>query len=186
MFSSAGLGGDKEIIAAADAMFKKFQKGDVDAVHPNLRAAVFAMALIHGGESEYETILARYHDAPTADERNTCLRVLGRAKSPELIKRTLGLALSGEVKMQDIYMPIGGLRSHTEGIERRWEWMCDNWEEIVKRLPPGLTMLSSVVSICAGGFTRREQLDKVQSFFRDKDTKVLHFLVFLPDRGRLH
>ena len=60
--------------------------------------------------------------------------------------------------------------------------MCDNWEEIVKRLPPSLTMLSSVVSICAGGFTRREQLDKVQSFFRDKDTKVLYFLNFLPDR----
>jgi hypothetical protein len=76
MFSSAGFGGDKGIIAVADAMFKKFQKGDTDAVHPNLQAAVFAMALIHGGESEYDTILARYRDAPTADERNTCLRVL--------------------------------------------------------------------------------------------------------------
>jgi aminopeptidase 2 len=74
--------------------------------------------------------------------------------------------------MQDIYMPIGGLRSHPEGIERRWEWLCDNWKEIVKRLPPGLTMLSSVVSMCAGGFTRRAQLEKVQSFFKDKDTKV--------------
>jgi aminopeptidase 2 len=173
MFSSAGLAGDKKIIAAADAMFKKFQKGEFDAVHPNLRAAVFAMALIHGGEAEYDTVVARYRDAPTADERNTCLRVLGRAKSPELITRTLGMALSGEVKMQDIYMPIGGLRSHTEGICRRWEWMCDNWTEIVKRLPPGLTMLSSVVSMCAGGFTRREQMDKVQFFFKDKDTKVI-------------
>jgi len=171
MFSSAGLGGDKKIIAAADEMFKKFQKGDVEAIHPNIRPAVFAMALVHGGEAEYNAILARWHEAPTADERNTCLRVLGRAKSPELIQRTLGLALSGEVKMQDIYMPIGGLRSHTEGINERWQWMCDNWTEIVKRLPPGLTMLSSVVGLCAGAFTRQEQLVKVQEFFKDKDTK---------------
>lgn len=69
-------------------------------------------------------------------------------------------------------MPIGGLRSHTEGITKRWEWLCDNWTEIVKRLPPGLTMLSGVVSLCAGGFTRLEHLDKVQTFFKDKDTKV--------------
>lgn len=100
MFSSAGLGGDKKIIAAADEMFKKFQKGDVEAIHPNLRPSVFALALIHGGEAEYDAILKRWHEAPTADERNTCLRVLGRAKSPELIKRTLEMALSGEVKMQ--------------------------------------------------------------------------------------
>jgi len=127
--------------------------------------------LIHGGEAEYDAILKRWHEAPTADERNTCLRVLGRAKSPELIKRTLEMALSGEVKMQDIYMPIGGLRSHTEGINKRWEWLCDNWTEIVKRLPPSLTMLSGVVSLCAGGFTRHEHLEKVQTFFKDKDTK---------------
>ena len=171
MFSSAGLGGDKKIIDTADEMFRKFQKGDTNAIHPNLRPSVFAMALIHGGEAEYEAILSRYHDAPTADERNTCLRVLGRAKSPELIKKTLGLALSGEVKMQDIYMPIGGLRAHPEGIERRWEWMCENWEVIEKRLRPGLTMLSSVVGICAGGFTREKALEKIEGFFKDKDTK---------------
>jgi aminopeptidase 2 len=90
-------------------MFKKFQKGDVDTIHPNLRAAVFIITIIHSGEAEYNTIIARYHEALTVDERNTCLRVLGRAKSPELIKRTLGMALSGEVKIQDIYMLISSL-----------------------------------------------------------------------------
>ena len=171
MFGSAGLGGDKKIIDTADEMFRKFQKGDTSAIHPNLRLSVFAMALIHGGEVEYEAILSRYHDAPTADERNTCLKVLGRAKSPELIKKTLGLALSDGVKLQDIYMPIGGLRAHPEGIERRWEWMCENWETIEKRLR-GQMMLSSVVGMCAGGFTREKALEKIDGFFKDKDTKA--------------
>jgi len=81
------------------------------------------------------------------------------------------LALSGEVKMQDIYMPIGGLSTHMEGIEARWEWMCEHWPTIVERLPPSMTMLSSVVSICVGGFTTKAQLEKAQAFFKDRDTK---------------
>ena len=183
MFGSAGMAGDEKIINAASQMFKRFQDGDLEAVHPNLKPAVFALALVHGGEKEYNTILARYHSAPTGEERNTCLRVLGRAKSPDLIERTLGLALSGEVKMQDIYMPIAGLRAHREGIEKRWEWMCSVWDELVKRLPPSGTMLSSVVSMCAGGFTRIEQMERVEQFFKARNTKVSSFLDCLFKRN---
>ena len=172
MFGSAGLAGDDKIVTAAQEMFTKWSAGDHDAIVPDLRASVYAMALANGGEKEYDALVARFHSAPTSDERNTCLRALGRAKQPKLIKRTLGMALSGEVKMQDVYMPIGALRAHREGIEARWEWMKGGWEELVKRLPPGLTMLSSVVSICAGSFTRQAQIDDVEAFFKDKDTKV--------------
>jgi hypothetical protein len=35
---------------------------------------------------------------------------LGASEDPELIKRTLGLAMSEEVKSQDIYMPLGGVQ----------------------------------------------------------------------------
>jgi hypothetical protein len=38
-------------------------------------------------------------------------------------------------------------------------------------------MLSSVVSMCAGGFTRHAHLEMVQAFFKDKDTKVSSVLV---------
>ena len=178
LFGSAGMAGDDKIIQAAQEMFERFAAGDLDAVHPNLKPAVFAIALIHGGEKEYEAILARYHKAPTADERNTCLRVLGRAKDPRLIDRTLTLALDDVVKTQDIYMPISGLRAHREGIQKRWVWMCHEWDELVKRLPPSGTMLSSVVGICASSFTRTEQREKVREFFSTKDTKVS--LLVLP------
>lgn len=74
-------------------------------------------------------------------------------------------------------MPIGGLRAHPEGIKLRWEWLCDNWAEIVKRLPPSLSLLSGVVGLCAGGFTREDQMQKVQNFFKDRDTKVSSLVV---------
>lgn len=171
MFGSAGLSGDKKILAASREMFDKFKKGDYAAVHPNLRSSVFAMCVRDGDESDWQALLDRFHSAPTADERNTCLRSLGRTKDDELIKKTLDLALAGEVKMQDVYMPIGGLSSTAKGIEARFAWMKQNWEKLVEALPPSMTMLSSVVAICVSGFTNEGQKKQVADFFKDKDKK---------------
>ena len=81
------------------------------------------------------------------------------------------MMFGGEVKDQDIYMPAAGLRSHPEGVEALFHWMTENWDELYKRLPPGLTMLGSMVTIMTSGLTTPEQLDRVESFFKEKDTK---------------
>ena len=52
-----------------------------------------------------------------------------------------------------------------------WEWMTDNWSAIEKKLPAGLSMLSTVVTICSSGFTKMEHVDKVEAFFKDRSTK---------------
>ena len=121
--------------------------------------------------SQYEAILHEALHAPTSDERNTALRSLGRAKDPELIKRTLALSLSDNVKGQDIYLPLSSLRTHPEGIIELWSWVQENWAELEKRLPPSLSMLSSVVSIATSSFTHREHIDEIQKFFAEKSTK---------------
>lgn len=121
--------------------------------------------------SKYDVILEESRNAKTSDERNTALRSLGRAKDPELIQRTLDLSLSPEVKGQDIYLPISALRTHPEGINALWQWVKDNWAELERRLPPSLSMLSSVVSITTSSFTHRDQVKDIEAFFANKSTK---------------
>lgn len=176
MFGSAGAANDQKVIAAAKDMFNRFAAGDHSAIHPNIRGSVFSIVLRHGGEKEYNIVYDRFRNAPTSDEKNTALRSLGSAEDPALIKRTLSLTLGDEVKSQDVYMPLSGLRSSPEGITQRWNWLKDNWPEIIKRLPPGLSMLGSVVQICSASFSTQEQFDEVQQFFKEKDTKVRNFL----------
>ncbi|KAF1984582.1 hypothetical protein K402DRAFT_422789 [Aulographum hederae CBS 113979] len=171
LFGSAGLAGDQAVQKASFDMFAKFKNGDRSAIHPNLRASVYAIVLTEGGEEEYNAILNEYRTASTSDERNTALRSIGRAKKPELIKKTLTLPLSDEVKGQDIYLPLGGLRSHKEGIVELWAWMKDNWDALEKKLPPGLTMLGSVVSICTSSFTHEEHIKDIKAFFDERSTK---------------
>ena len=115
--------------------------------------------------------MKEFRTAPTNDEKNDCLRSFGHATAPELVQRTLSLPLSSEVKGQDIYLPLPALRGNAASIEALWEWMVANWDELVKRLPPGLSMLSTVVQLCTSGFTKMEHIEKIEAFFKDKQTK---------------
>ena len=48
---------DNRIVKAAQEMFSKWCKGDKSAVHPDLRSAVFGIALKNGGKEEVLSIL---------------------------------------------------------------------------------------------------------------------------------
>jgi len=64
MFGMAGLADDPEyflriygelicrIVKVAQGMFEKWSKGDKSAIHPDLRSAVFAIAIKNGGKKE--------------------------------------------------------------------------------------------------------------------------------------
>lgn len=67
-------------------------------------------------------------------------------------------------------MPVVGLRSHPEGIKALYNWMEENWAMLYEKLPPGLSMLGSMVNIMTSGFTSQEQLDRVDKFFEGKNT----------------
>ncbi|KGQ01598.1 hypothetical protein PAAG_11728 [Paracoccidioides lutzii Pb01] len=171
LFSAAGSSGDPEVMRAAKDMFNRFSDGDHVAIHPNIQGSVFDIVLRDGGEKEYNVVLQWYLNAPTAAEKTTALRCLGSAGKPELIQKTLALALSEEVRAQDVYMPISGLQVHASGIIARWEWLKQNWETINKRLPAAFGMLRSVIQICTGSFSTEAQLHDVEAFFKDKDQK---------------
>lgn len=171
LFGAAGMSGDKTIIKAAFEMFNKFAAGDKSAIHPNIRGSVFGMAVRYGGKKEYDVVLDTYRTSKNSDERNTALRSLGRARDPELIQKSLSLPFSGEVKEQDIYLPIAGLRTHPAGIEALFQWMTVNWDELTRKLPAGLSMLGTVVGLCTSGFTSKEQMARVEKFFSDQSTK---------------
>ncbi|KAE8352907.1 peptidase family M1-domain-containing protein [Aspergillus coremiiformis] len=171
LFSSAGSAEDPAVVKAAQEMFERFTAGDTSAIHPNIRGSVFSIVLKNGGEKEFNAVLDRFRHAPTSDEKTTALRSIGSVEEPALIQRALGLALSDEVKNQDIYMPLSSLRNHTAGIEARWTWMKNNWDALYKRLPPGLGMLGTVVQLSTSSFCTEAQLKDVEDFFKNRDTK---------------
>ncbi|KAI9817014.1 MAG: Aminopeptidase 2 mitochondrial [Phylliscum demangeonii] len=172
LFSAAGQTGDRAVIDAAFAMFRAYGQGQREALHPNLRASVYRIVLQYGGAAEYDGVLHAFRTAKNSDERNDALRTLGAARDPALIQRTLALALSeADVKGQDIYLPLGGLRSHQPGMDALWHWLQQHWTTLEQRLPPALSMLGSVVSICTSGFSSAARAREIERFFAQRSTK---------------
>lgn len=68
-------------------------------------------------------------------------------------------------------MPLAALRTHTEGTEALFGWMTENWEELSRRFPAGLSMLGTIVSLCTSTFTRETDLERIQKFFETRSTK---------------
>ena len=79
--------------------------------------------------------------------------------------------MSEDVKAQDIYLPLSALRSHSEGIQALWTWVKENWSELERRLPPSLSMLSSVVAIATASFTKREHIKDIEAYDLETGTK---------------
>ncbi|QKX53610.1 uncharacterized protein TRUGW13939_00689 [Talaromyces rugulosus] len=171
LFGSAGSAGDPTVVAAAQDMFKRSAEGDHSVIHPNIRGSVYNIVLKNGGEKEYNIILDRYRNGSTSDEKNTALRSLGAAEDIKLVQRTLDLALNGEVRSQDVYMPLAGLRAHATGVQERWKWLNQNWDTLVERFPPALSMLGTIVQLTSAAFSTEAQFKDVEAFFASKDTR---------------
>ncbi|KAJ5202156.1 uncharacterized protein N7498_006819 [Penicillium cinerascens] len=165
LFGSAGIAKDATIVQAAKYMFGS------SAIHPNIRDDVFRIVLKHGGAKEYDLVLDRFRNSPSSEERFSALGSLGAAEDPALIRRTLDLTISTEVKSQDITEPLSCLQKHAAGIEASWSWVKSNWDSLVKRLPPSLDKLGRLVQMTTSSFCTEEQMKDVEGFFSSIDAK---------------
>lgn len=156
----------------AHEIFKKFINGDAKAIHPNLKGSVFQTVAKTGGKQEFDQLFKIYTNPSSSEEKIAALRAFGRFEDDEVLAKVCSLLLDTEViKAQDIYIPMQGMRAHSKGIETLWQWITSNWDKVYKLLPPGLSMLGSVVTLSTLGFTNNSQKKEVEEFFAKKDTK---------------
>ena len=89
ILSTAGGAGHRGVIEEAQRRFKAYTAGDKSAIHPNLRLAVFRIAVAEGGQEEFDAVIKEYTQTTTVDGKEICLASLGRVRSPELIQQVL-------------------------------------------------------------------------------------------------
>lgn len=172
LFGAAAATGHKEVVEYAVESFKKFVAGDKKAINPNLRSSIFNINAKLGDEKVFDQLYSIYTNPLSVEEKIAALRSFGRFEDDAVLDKVVGLLMKTDiVKAQDIYIPMQGMRAHRKGIERLWKWFTENWDAIYKLLPPGLSMLGSVVTLASSGFTKQEQKQQVEQFFKDKNTK---------------
>lgn len=120
--------------------------GNPAALDPNVLTAVLVIVAHTGGEAEYAEFLARFKSAKTPQEEQRYLRALPDFRSPELVRRTLDLSLSGEVRTQDAPFLVRDLLMGAHSRELAWGFVKEHWEEMERRYPSQ----SGIRRLCEG------------------------------------
>lgn len=99
---------DAETLAAYRKRFDTFvETGDEAGIPSDLKTSIYSASVRHGGEKEYEKVLAVYRQPPTPAHKDSAIAGLCASRDPSLIERTLKMIMSDEVRSQVRFGSLG-------------------------------------------------------------------------------
>jgi aminopeptidase N len=128
------LGADPGIQAEAASRHAAYLK-DRSALAADLVTAVVTVVAYGGGEAEYETMYEQYRRATTPQDEIRYLFALAAPESPQLLRRTMELCLSSEVRTQDAPYLLAAILGSRAGHRLAWEFLVERWDDLVTRFP---------------------------------------------------
>ncbi|HEX3082381.1 MAG TPA: M1 family metallopeptidase [Candidatus Saccharimonadia bacterium] len=154
---------DEAVTEEGKKRFEQYLEGA--AIDPDIRSAILYAAARHGGEREFEAVLARYRAEETPQVKLSLLGALGRFRKPELIKRFLELGISPDVRPQDIFSVLAhGFRNH-EARDITWAFVKEHWPLFLERYGGGGHMLERFPTYAGMGFATHEMAAEIKAFF---------------------
>eukprot|EP01038_Epipyxis_sp_PR26KG_P009699 gene9699-13056_t len=141
---------------------------DPSALPAEYKTTVYKIVLMNGGLDEFEEVLKSYRSTEDNQERKHAMFSLGATRDRTLKTRAMDWALkSGEVKMQDVFYPIGSTSSSgAEGAEMAWTYYKENFTEfksLLAKASPSLMDACIVNSI--NRFCTISKADEIEKFF---------------------
>jgi hypothetical protein len=136
------------VIAEAKRQFDLYTTGK-GQINPNLRGAIFGIAIREGGKSEYAALKKEWQTTTSVDGRDISLRALGRIRDTELLPDFLEF-LFNEVATQDMHTGAIMLAANSKTRRGLWEYIQKNFDPIKEKL--GKNMVSCFLHSprCAG------------------------------------
>jgi puromycin-sensitive aminopeptidase len=162
LLGPAGKCGDAETIKEAQ---RRFAERGSSPIPGDLRGTVYQISARFGDEATYEQLLQMYKQTELQEEGRRILAALTSFKDQKLIMRTLDLALSQDVRSQDSVIVIMHATANRNGHELGWQFIQDNWPELVKRYGGGGHLLSYIPGAVGGAFNTHDKAAEVEDFF---------------------
>jgi puromycin-sensitive aminopeptidase len=133
-----GIARDEAVRAEARRRLERYfiDRGSLD---PNLASVVVGLAARDGDAALYDRYLERKRGAATdPEEEQRFLMALAAFEAPELIQRTLELAISNDVRAQDRPFLLAGLLGRRAARATAWAFVRERWEQLAQLLDPML------------------------------------------------
>ena len=158
------------IIAEAQRRFGLYKKGEIDAIHPNLRYAVFRIIASKGGKDVLEAFMEEYEKSTSVDGKEIILQSLGRVSSPMLATEYLDFLFSSKVAIQDIHSGAAALAANLKTRHALWVYVKSRWDDnVYPKLSRNTVVLDRFLRITLTNFAEEEVADDIKDFFDSKD-----------------
>ncbi len=162
LLTHTGLYGDARVIIEAK---KRFERRKEQPIPADMRSVVYGLVAANGGEREYNELLSMYHTATVHEEKVRILYALGQFENSKLIKKTLALGLSNEVRLQDRNTVFAGVLGNPYGRAFAWQFIQKNWKKLIAEYGEGGHLLARLVKPL-GSFTEKSRGDEIKKFFK--------------------
>ena len=165
LFEMLGEARDPGVLAEAQALttraFAVDNRKD-KTLDATLSDAAVLVSSTNGDAALYDKVLAVSRNSTDPEEQENALRTLARFRDPELVKRTLDYAVSGEVRNQDSWGVLVALLRDRETQDQTWDYIRTHWDTVKAQL----TVSSGEEVVRATGhFCSVERRDEVTEFF---------------------
>jgi aminopeptidase N len=163
----ASFGDEPSVVAEAQKRFKAAKTSE--DIHPDLRGVVYGTISRLGGPAEFDKLLALHNASNNSEERVTLATALTNFEQPELIKRSLKLITSDDVRLQDAPYWIAYSFMNRHARRDTWDWLTEHWSWLTTNLGHDLSFFR--MPIYAGRcFSDLDFLPEFKKFFEAKLT----------------
>jgi aminopeptidase N len=127
-----GTAHDPQVLAKARDLVRE-ELAKSGAIEPTLLDVTVDLAALEGDAALFDQYLARSRAAVNPDERYRFLYGLTAFTDPALVRRTMDLALSAEVRSQDTKLVIARMLANDGESRLAWTLVRERWPEIQKK-----------------------------------------------------
>ncbi len=170
VISTAAFGDNQTVIKKAQSMFDAAKKPE--DIQPDLRNAVYGVAVRFGDQTTFEKLLSFYLKTESPQEKTTLAGALTGFKQPEIIEQCFDL-IKTEVKLQDAGFWFAYSFSNRYAKRMMWDWIKDNWDWVLSKFDQDLMTLSWIPEYSALVFSDKEFLADYKAFWKKNSRKSL-------------
>jgi aminopeptidase N/puromycin-sensitive aminopeptidase len=160
----ATYGHDPQVLSMSRALVEQYMR-DPNSVEAALAGNALSVSALEGNAELYDKYLEHMKTAKTPEEYYNYFGALGQFPSAALAKRTFELALSPEVKNQDLFF-VAGLLTNVDTQAAAWELFKSNFPAITQKAGESL---SGGFPTLAGVFCDAKLRDDSQDFFASQN-----------------
>lgn len=159
-----GTYGDEDTIAQGIHNFTALAKQGLAAVPADMRTAVYELTALAGGVPEFNFLKRLYIETDSQEEQNRLARALCSFPSDALVTRALEFGFSKYVRPSDSWYFCTYTGRHSHAHERLWDFVQQQWPEILRRYGNGGHLLARVIQ-SLGGIHSASLAAQVKKFY---------------------